>query len=209
MFTASYTAMSLSGLCNLHVPTFPKSNAEIEPVVGRFKEVRVNAGQPKLKRYESDGGGNKLLWEKIFRDDLKEGMNPYTPTMIDGHIRAMLEMNQYCELSSIGAVEDWVGSVFVYLEHHPDKVIHYALDEEWNALNGTHDITRLLSLAMPTLLSVLPVAINLGRLCAFTPETFPEPLRALLQRPRLVPVGINIAGDIARLAKLGVHIRKW
>lgn len=71
----------------MNCTTYTKSNAEIEPVVLKYHEVRKNAGVETLDRFESDGCADSTVWEKEFAEDLCWGVIPYNAPLADGLVR--------------------------------------------------------------------------------------------------------------------------
>ena len=106
-FTASYTVLSLCGFININRPTYTKGNTEIEPVISSYHDVRINAGTKSLDRFESDGGSDKLVWEKLFKDDLEWGVQPYRPTKIDGLLGTQIERDQIVLVTCVTGANNW------------------------------------------------------------------------------------------------------
>ena len=74
VFTASYTTMSLIGHVTSSHLTFTKSNAEIEPIISKIKQIRENCNNNnRLLRYETDNvNGDATLWEAYFPSLLQD-----------------------------------------------------------------------------------------------------------------------------------------
>ena len=76
LFGASYTVASHQGRVNINRFTMTKSNAEIKPVVVECKAERDRQGIP-LKRHETDHiGGDGILMQGIFKEQLSAGVKP-------------------------------------------------------------------------------------------------------------------------------------
>ena len=212
-FLASYTGLSLMGFINLNRPTYTKSNSEIEPVINKYRAVRENAGVESLDRFESDGGSDRLVWEKVFKDNLSRGVVPFEPEAPPGLVRYELADGNITQITSISAANEWATAMITNISDSRSLTeIHIGLDCEWN--RSSHDITRTLALSFPSeVCSASAVLFNLSemgvrswndRFCLF-----PEKLANLLQMEKVVPVGVNIGVDIKRLADLGLNLSRF
>lgn len=85
----------------------------------------------------------------------------------------------------------------------------FGFDMEWNWADGTHELTQTLQLCIPDQSSEMVAVLHLSEFECFSPDDFPMQLKMLLELPRLVPVGIQVGGDISRLQKLGVNVSTY
>ena len=75
VFGASYTIASLLGSVVCNIPTFTKSNTEINPIVQRYRWIRDQRGIGPLKVFTSDNlNGDGVVWRKHFDDQLQQGV---------------------------------------------------------------------------------------------------------------------------------------
>ena len=205
IFYASYTVTSLQGLININRLTYTKSNAEIDPVIKLYRDVRLNVGQEKLKRYESDGGMDKSLWTKYF-PELNEDVRPYVPEAADGLIQAIINETEYIELTSVTEANHWALLAINSLDALIDDKIYFGLDSEWNIHDGSQDITRLVQVKFPDEIMERTAIFNLNQMGCFETNRFPKQVRRLLQHHKLIAAGINIGNDAKRLDKMGVKL---
>jgi hypothetical protein len=207
IFSASYTIMSLYGFINGNRPTYTKSNAEIKPFIEQYRQVRINSGKPRLMRYEGDGGGDNRLWSSIFKEDLSMGVTPFRPRTVNGMVRATIKDDRYLVLTTEGQVNNWA-LAGVDTVRKAKGIVFMGMDLEWN--RSTQSLTRTMQLAFDGVDKV--AVIHLSAMNAMTKDTFSEDLPALktlLELPSIMPIGVNIAGDVARLRKqLGINITK-
>ena len=68
IFEASLTKTALSGKIEISRFMHTETNEEIEPLIRKYREVRINAGQTEYRRHESDEGGDRHLWSKVFEE---------------------------------------------------------------------------------------------------------------------------------------------
>lgn len=208
IYTASWTMMTLNGKVALSRLVYTKGNDEIRSVCQEHKQVRLTAGVPKLKRFESDGGGDRALVVECF-PELAEGTVPFRAKKVDGLPCARIADSDIVYLSTYGKVNDWAGAVLntILKEYASDDEILVGLDTEWNT-DETYDLTRTLQIAFDSKLSSKVAVIHLSRINAFTSETFPNQLRILLEDSRIIATGVNVAGDVRRLNRLGVCVTR-
>ncbi len=218
LFGCSYTIGAKSGKVSASRMAYTKSNDEIEPVVVGYKQCRENAGSGPLLRYEGDGGGDGKLIERLFQQELKQGMSPHVPPTIDGCPTAKLSSEAYMNLDTAASVNTWCRAIITKLNQNSQLTeVPFGLDLEWNYGDGTDKITRNMSISVPKMLlgddgSKSTVFINLDKLLVYNDAVMKatlQPLCQLLELPKVVPVGVNIAVDIARLEILGIHIRNF
>ena len=85
---------------------------------------------------------------------------------------------------------------------------HIGFDCEWN--RDTCSITRTLQLSFPESVSHhKAIVLCLSKMGAITAHTFPTHLKSLLSLPTIIPVGVNVVVDVARIAKLGVKFTRF
>jgi hypothetical protein len=200
LFTASYTIVSLKGMINANRLCHTKSNDEIDPMIIKCREVRVNAGEPKLKRYDGDGSSDRSLWVKHY-PELQEGVTPYNPPKVDGLVRATIAENKFSVFTTQAQANSWAENVAPFIAQSNHDVIYVGLDSE-NNRGETSEITRTLQLAFPSDIHDVVVVIHLSKMGALIAASFPKQLRKLLQNRKVIPVSY----DIKRLEKLGVAV---
>jgi hypothetical protein len=130
------------------------------------------------------------VWRKEFKEDLARGMTPFVPTKIDdGFPCAHLESHKCREMKSQDAANDWCLGVIECiskLKSGNDK-IYYGLDCEWNWQDGTHELTRAAQMWFPENVTPTATFMNLGKMQAFLPDSFPQDLKRLLELESLNP----------------------
>ena len=82
--------MSQGGLVTNSSMTQSKANSELEHLLKKHREVRINAGQTKLLRVEADGGPDKVLWPRIF-PELMDDVTQYKPLPPTGLLQAAID----------------------------------------------------------------------------------------------------------------------
>jgi hypothetical protein len=200
---------SLSGLITINRTCFTKYNAELKPIVQELKVVRQNLGVEKLKIFTTDNlNGDGGLWQKSF-PELKEGVVPYAPPDNDGYACTTIDECDYKYITNVDDTNNFALSLYNEgsLGGGTTDKVHYGLDAEWNAFDGTSHITRCIQIAIPgasTAVCHLHPAMNISN-----SSSFPADLKRLLEDKRIVPVGRGVGGDISRLRKLGVKIKQW
>lgn len=204
MFKATHVAVSKKGFVNFNRLAHTKSNSEIEPVVERYAEVRENAGEPKLLRYEGDGGKDRNVWLKKF-PELQDGVKPYEPPTVNGLVRATINDTDYTVLTTNREANNWALALLPSVVGYDAPKVHIGLDAESNQ-DETQSLTRTLQIAFPKNIYDKVVVVHLSKMNAFTSDTFPERLRKLLQLRKIVLCGAQISHDAKRLLKLGVRI---
>lgn len=200
VFTASLTGTGLGGEINWSRMTFTKSHAELELLFQQLKEVRLNAGQMLLKRFETDNlAGDRALLEKHF-PELKDGVVP-CETGPDGCMKATISSEMYVYIKSCSGANNWARSVLGsdLFEGNPNEVF-MGLDGEWN-IGDTG--MRLLQVSLP---GQLVAVIDLQEMEVHNGAKFPDILKRLLQLKCMVACGSQIGGDCGRLEKIGVNI---
>jgi hypothetical protein len=208
LFNASYTKNSLRGLIEMSRLTFTTGNAEIKQMIKRYRDSRINAGQPWLLRHEGDEGGDKVLWSKNF-PELNDTVKKYKPPTVDGLVRAKIKPNEYIVITSIQEANDWAGAVAITLAGYQEPgVIYVGLDAEWNLHDGTRGITRTVQISFPVEIEEKVVVFDLTAMGVFRKDEFPKNLRDLLELPKIMVVGVKVSGDVDRLRNLGVRIQK-
>jgi hypothetical protein len=130
------------------------------------------------------------VWRKEFKEDLARGMTPFVPTKIDdGFPCAHLESHKCREMKSQDAANDWCLGVIECISKlkSNNKKIYYGLDCEWNWQDGTHELTRAAQMWFPENVTPTATFMNLGKMQAFLPDSFPQDLKRLLELESLNP----------------------
>jgi len=197
VYKATYVAISQKGSVNMNRLCLTKNNDEIKPLVGKYREVRLNAGQPRLLRYECDGGGDRYVWLSQF-PELQEGVKPYKPPTVDGLVRASILEEDYTVMVTPTEVNNWALSMSRIVANVNASEIYVGLDTE-NNVDETSSLTRTLQIAFPPDLFDKVVIVHLSKMCAFDRDSFPKELRKLLQLPKIIPCGVNIGHDMTHL----------
>ena len=212
-FTASYSILALNGKVNVSNFSHTKSNDEIDKVVATYRDVRVNAGEEKLLRFESDGGGDRSLWLKHF-PELKADTTPYLPPLSSTLAKAEISSKAYLAFTDHTSANDWACAVYKDIAEHEDKIV-IAFDMEWPVptygSGGNTTTTRLLQLAIHnTRSNEQHIAVfDLWEMNAIDQESFPQPLRHLLHYPKAILIGHNCGNDVNRLQALGIEMKAW
>ncbi len=60
--------MAMNGKTSVSRMTSGKSNDEVEPIVEGYRKVRKKAGLESLKTFCGDGGPDREVWKKIFKE---------------------------------------------------------------------------------------------------------------------------------------------
>jgi 3'-5' exonuclease len=212
VFTASYTVASLLGLVNLCRLVFTKTVYELEKIMVGYKKARLNARAPPLCRFESDNlNGDRGLWLRHFKTDLTRNViEPPLASVMDSSLLAYAEIDEkaYTVITNRAQANIWATQAYTFLDHDTRTTIHVGLDTENNySFDGSVDasITHVLQVCMP---NYHVTVFHLAAIGATTTFTFPERLKELLEHPKLVAVGVQIGGDLARLKRLGVEVKR-
>lgn len=195
VFLASYDSISLAGMCTFNRLVHTKSNEELLPLFQLYKQVRINAGAETLKRVEGDGGGDRSLWRKVFKE-LKSKVKPYNPPSKDGLPVARIEDNRYTVIESNPEADTWARAMANGVASHVGD-IHFGLDTE-NNIDETRDITRVITLCLPEKLHDKVVVFDLTRMNCFGEIDFLLALKQLLENPKMIPVAVNVGYDTKR-----------
>jgi hypothetical protein len=208
-FEASYSVMAMKGKMNKSRMTSGKSNDEVEPIVKEYREVRLKAGFPELKSFCGDGGPDRAVWKKGFKE-LKTGIKPYTPTHMGGYPVILEDIKNILVLLSKEKVRDWALSISEKIRSRPmpqqEEKIYVSIDCEWNQ-GDSKETTRALQIKWPDWIEPRPVVIHLSSMGILTADDFVSELRDVLQFPTIVGVGVMIMFDTNRLRCLGVDIK--
>ena len=202
VFTASLTGSALGGMINFNRLTFTKSHSEIELLFEQYKNVRLNAGEMKLKRFETDNvQGDRSIMERHF-PELKEGVVPCEKGP-DGCPKAIIDADKYTFINSCTGANSWAGAIIGsnLLDNNPSEIF-MGLDAEWNI--GDTGI-RLLQVSLP---GHLVAVFDLQAMDVYGGAPFPETLKRLLQLECMVAAGSQVSGDCGRLEKIGIHINR-
>ena len=211
-FSASYTVMSLNGLVNISALTHTKSNAEVDSIVQGYKRVRENAGEPRLRRLELDGGSDRHVWTKHFKDDLNKDVVPYFPSPAESLAEAGISNEQFQFFEDRSAANDWARAVYNDIATNKDKIL-VIFDLEWPLATeiGEDTSTRTCQTLVynertkETVIAVL----DLWAMHSTDRDSFPKSFRDLLLYPNAMLVAHNPGNDVARLSKLGVDLKHW
>jgi hypothetical protein len=146
VFTASITGTGLGGEINWSRMTYTKSLSECQLLFQEYKEARLNAGVPLLKRFETDNVKSDRRFIEHHFPELKEGVVPNDKGP-DGCMKATILEEQYVFINTCAAANNWAGSIINsdLLVNSPKEVL-VGLDAEWN--KGDTGI-RLLQLSFP------------------------------------------------------------
>ena len=206
VFHASYDALGLDGFINFNRLTHTKSNSEIRPLIAEYRKVRLNTGALKLKRFEGDGGSDRLLWPEHF-PELLEGIRAWQPQRKNNLPVATMPKESILRIETQSEAENWSLSVIQKIAG-VEGDIYYGLDTE-NNVDFTSHITRTIQLRFSDNVEAKAVVFCLTEMNVFSKADFPPKLKALLELPRLIPVAVQIAHDISRLENLGVKPGKF
>jgi 3'-5' exonuclease len=219
-FTASYTIMSLGGLLTNSSLTQSKNNSELDHLLDKHREVRINAGQPKLLRVEADGGPDRILWEQKF-PELKDGVTRYQHLPTDGLVQVVMEKDEFVLLTDAAAAANWIMAFTENIGVADELLV--AFDMEWDSnlsLQGIQNVpTRLLGLSLhvPKTRYTRNVVFDLYKICrqvdddnvAGTAGKLPVVFNLLFKRRRTTFCGFHPGNDISRLNNLGVALEQW
>jgi hypothetical protein len=204
VFEASYTINSMSGCNHASILTYGKGNDEIRPVIEAIRRVRLRHGLDKLERFEGDGGSDRLEWCAIFKE-IKEEIRPYLRTELRGFPILEVKRAGILCLRMKDEINNWARAMIEIVKDVKTK-IYYGFDAEWNYLDGTQELTRTFQLAFPPRYATQILVIDLNYIEGYLAHNFPCQLAALLRLPFLIPVGLNVTGDVNRLVPLGVEV---
>jgi len=207
VFEASLTKDALNGKMEISQFMHTETNEEIEPLIYKYKEVRINAGQTQYLRHECDEGGDRHLWSKVF-EELK-AITPYKPSRVNGLMRATMKKGTYRVLNSKQEADDWASAVVSKIAAKNVDGIFFGFDAEWNYKDGTNHLTRTIQISFPEDVAAQTVVIHLSKMGAFTAASFPAVLKNLLELPQLTAVGVKVSGDVDRLGALGVRVKNF
>ena len=204
VFGASNTITSLSGLICASRMVFTKSHSEIKPVLEQWRKTREEIGIKKLDRLETDNPqADRLLWQSVF-PSLKDGVVPWNgKVQSEANLpTASIKEENYIYIDSFLEAENAAMSRISDVSEINEPII-VGVDCEWNAFDGTQNITRLLQLSFP---KDRALVVNLSKIKAAT--EFPPKLKALLQLPNVIACGRSIGGDCRQLEILGVTVKR-
>jgi hypothetical protein len=181
-----------------------KSNDEIEPLIKRYRDVRINGGQPKLKRYEGDGGGDRAVWRDTF-SEMMDGICPYNTPTVGGLPTPKKYESDFVLLASERAADNWDLTIATDVAQCDQYTVYMSLDTE-NNRDETSDFTRILQLCFPSDICLTVAIISLSKLGALDVSSFSKEVRKLLHLKKVIPCGGNISFDRNWLEALGVRL---
>ena len=135
-------------------------------------------------------------------------MQPYRPTKIDGLLQMQIECDQIVLVTCVTGANNWAHTMLSNILEANLAECHIGFDCEWNC--DTCEVTRTLQLSFPASVSLTKATVLcLSKMGAISAETFPTGLKSLLELPTIVPVGVNVGVDIARISKFGVKFTRF
>jgi len=96
-----------------------------------YKTVRENSGQPQLKCYTSDGGSDRRVWNKVFKDSLTSGTTPYKSPSSEELMDVDIEKYTLIETTAqadnwattlVSLLRGWVSHEQIYALYSPRRV---------------------------------------------------------------------------------------
>jgi len=204
VFGASYTIASLLGSVVCNIPTFTKSNTEINPIVQRYRWIRDQRGIGPLKVFTSDNlNGDGVVWRQHFDDQLQQGL--VAPKSKDDPLLPFATQENAIKIKTKSAANTFARAAINlhFVNLGPDEKVITGIDAEWTV--GEQGIIRLLIISLP---GDDPVAcFDFTAMDVHSEQDFPAELRTLLEQPKLIACGVQIGGDISRLRSYGVRIQ--
>jgi hypothetical protein len=102
---------------------FTKAKTEISCMIDEWREAQINAGVPKLKRYQTDDvAGDRGLMHSTF-PELDEGTVPYQPNR--DVPTATIKQDNLCYITTVDGANNYIkGAIDILRQHTSDGDVY-------------------------------------------------------------------------------------
>jgi len=168
-FGASWTSTNLNGRISIERIKFTKAQSEMMLMMEQYKEARINAGVPALKRYETDNVNADRAMMQSFFPELKDDVTPFQPNIY--YPIASIDDEKIVYITTVQGANNYAKSIIEEIKEN--ETVYYGLDAEW-CRGDTINSTPLFQFSFPTEDNI--ILLHLPRMSAF-----PDKLKILLE----------------------------